>query len=227
MQWLIWLPRRTGRNVQRVRWVSSLVLRPCTGMRVQWSRRCPRTGCCKRNSREHCVSQLRLLRDVFLLLLFLHHLESAVNTATLHLNETAMLVVERRRLVPSLTYRFVWRMVGPMLATRWAKTIKKNTNSTQNKSQTHRAKQLRHFWAQIVSWAPRHARKPFIVLALCVSMEVSLATCYRVYRNLSTPVCHHGVFCMILNVVCHNYCIKLDNIIPHLITTLQATTFGT
>ena len=27
------------------------------------------------------------------------------------------------------------------LATPWAKTIKKNTNSTQNKSQTHRAKQ--------------------------------------------------------------------------------------
>ena len=25
---------------------------------------------------------------------------------------------------------------------------------------------LRHFWAQIVSWAPRHARKTFIVLAL-------------------------------------------------------------
>ena len=25
--------------------------------------------------------------------------------------------------------------------------------------------QLRHFWAQIVSWAPRHARKTFIVLA--------------------------------------------------------------
>ena len=24
---------------------------------------------------------------------------------------------------------------------------------------------LRHFWAQIVSWAPRHARKTFIVLA--------------------------------------------------------------
>ena len=24
---------------------------------------------------------------------------------------------------------------------------------------------LRHFWAQIVSWAPRHARKSFIVLA--------------------------------------------------------------
>ena len=23
---------------------------------------------------------------------------------------------------------------------------------------------LRHFWAQIVSWAPRHARKTFIVL---------------------------------------------------------------
>ena len=26
---------------------------------------------------------------------------------------------------------------------------------------------LRHFWAQIVSWAPRHARKTFIVLAPC------------------------------------------------------------
>ena len=48
-----------------------------------------------------------------------------------------------------------------------AKTIKKNTNSTQNKLKLTvlNNTKLRHFWAQIVSWAPRHARKTFIVLA--------------------------------------------------------------
>ena len=33
---------------------------------------------------------------------------------------------------------------------------------------------LRHFWAQIVSWAPRHARKTFIVLAPGISGQLPL-----------------------------------------------------
>ena len=52
-----------------------------------------------------------------------------------------------------------------LLPTPGAKTIKKNTNSTNLKLTMLSNTKLRHFWAQIVSWAPRHARKTFIVLA--------------------------------------------------------------
>ena len=48
-----------------------------------------------------------------------------------------------------------------------AKAIKKNTNSTQNKFQTHRAKQyeVTSFLSTDCELSTRHARKTFIVLA--------------------------------------------------------------
>ena len=46
-----------------------------------------------------------------------------------------------------------------------AKTIKKNTNSTQNKSETHRAKQYEVMLFLSTDCELRHARKTFIVLA--------------------------------------------------------------
>ena len=48
-----------------------------------------------------------------------------------------------------------------------AKTIKKTQTrlKTNLKLTVLNNTKLRHFWAQIGSWAPRHARKTFIVLA--------------------------------------------------------------
>ena len=71
------------------------------------------------------------------------------------------------------TYLLLCSFVMPVLKTTTtvslgAKTIKKDINSTQNKSlklTVLNNTKFRHFWAQIVSWAPRHARKMFIVLA--------------------------------------------------------------
>ena len=50
----------------------------------------------------------------------------------------------------------------------------KEITQTRIKSQTHRATKLRNFWAQIASWAPRHARKTFIVLAPGISCQLPL-----------------------------------------------------
>ena len=65
---------------------------------------------------------------------------------------------------------------GQQFQTPWPKTIKKNTNSTPNKSQTQRVLEhtkLRNIWAQIVSWAPIHARDFFIVLAPDLTTEIT------------------------------------------------------
>ena len=54
-----------------------------------------------------------------------------------------------------------------------AKTIKKKHKLTVLNNT-----KLRHFWAQIVSWAPRHARKTFIVLApgICCQLPLLLGS---------------------------------------------------
>ena len=53
--------------------------------------------------------------------------------------------------------------------TPWAKTIKKNTNSTQNKSQTHRAEQyeVTSFLSTDCELSTETCSKTFIVLAPC------------------------------------------------------------
>ena len=47
---------------------------------------------------------------------------------------------------------------------------------------------LRHFWAQIVSWAPIHVRKTFIILAPSTDCELSTNPCSKNGYNLG-PRC--------------------------------------
>ena len=62
--------------------------------------------------------------------------------------------------------RHATRQLGQTMS-QGAKTIKKTQTrlKTNFKLTVLNNTKLHHFWAQIVSWAPRHARKTFIVLA--------------------------------------------------------------
>ena len=65
----------------------------------------------------------------------------------------------------SATYGGITESISLEKLTPGAKTIKKNTNSTQNKSETHRAKQYEVTSFLSTDCELRHARKTFIVLA--------------------------------------------------------------
>ena len=65
--------------------------------------------------------------------------------------------------------------------------------------------ELRHFWAQIVSWAPRHARKTFIVLALDLFSKDSVITALR---QMNIIILKSRVICFSAN---KNYSNWLDD----------------
>ncbi len=112
-----------------------------------------------------------------------------------------------------------------ILSTRGS-DYKDNTNSTQNfffKLTVLNNTKLRHFWAQIVSWAPRHARKTFIVLAPALiwcrlRAQYSLVLGFQLFTNYSLFIVYsytveYSLLVLVISISIYEYALLSEYLI--------------
>ena len=113
---------------------------------------------------------------------------------------------------PARAFRIIWgqdykEKHKTRLKTNVKRTVLNNTK-------------LRHFWAQIVSWAPIHARKTFIILAPGMTSWTSFFTGFKFH--FTNKRIHISLFEWLKNVLCGFRYVEAGNIIIHTVKSLTA-----